>query len=79
MAAKYDPRTAKGWPLPYRRNCLEDDVGRITETFIAICDDIIDLQNDIKELKSKLAEIARSPAQSKKSEVSAKIEGQLDG
>ena len=75
MAAKYDPRTAKGWPLPYRRNCLEDDVGRITETFIAICDDIIDLQSDIKELKSKLAEIERSPAKSEKRSLWQRLKG----
>ena len=75
MAAKYDPRTAKGWPLPYRRNCLEDDVGRITETFIAICDDIIDLQNDIKELKSKLAEIERSPAKNEKRSLWQRLKG----
>lgn len=75
MAAKYDPRTAKGWPLPYRRNCLEDDVGRITETFNAICDDIIDLQNDIKELKSKVAEIARPLAKSEKRSLWQRLKG----
>ena len=75
MAAKYDPRTAKGWPLPYRHNCLEDDVGRITETFIAICDEVIDLQNDIKELKSRLAEIERSPAKSEKRSLWQRLKG----
>ena len=75
MAAKYDPRTAKGWPLPYRRNCLEDDVGRITETFNAICDDVIDLQNDVKELKSKVAEIARSPAKTEKRSFWQRLKG----
>lgn len=75
MAAKYDPRTAKGWPLPYRRNRLEDDVGRITETFIAICDDIIDLQNDIKELKSKVAEIERYPVKSEKRSLWQRLKG----
>ena len=75
MAAKYDPRTAKGWPLPYRRNCSEDDVGRITETFNAICDDVIDLQNDVKELKSKVAEIARSPAKTEKRSFWQRLKG----
>ena len=75
MAAKYDPRTVKGWPLPYIDNSLKDDVGRITETFIAICNDVIDLQYDVRELKSKVAEIARSPAKSKKAKSQAKIEG----
>ena len=75
MAAKYDPRTAKGWPLPYRRNCLEDDVGRITETFNAICDDVIDLQNDVEELKSKVAEIARSPAKTEKRSFWQRLKG----
>ncbi len=75
MSAKYDPRTAKGWPLPYRRNCLEDDVERIAKTFIAICDDIVDLQDDVKELKSKVAEIARSPAKSKKRSLWQRLKG----
>lgn len=75
MAAKYDPRTAKGWPLPYRHNCLEEDVGRITETFNAICDDIINLQNDIEELKNKLTEIARSPAKNEKRSLWQRLKG----
>ena len=75
MATKYDPRTAKGWPLPFRGNCLGDDVERIAETFNAICDDVIDLQNDIKELKSKVAEIARSPAKSEKRSLWQRLKG----
>ncbi len=71
MSAKYDPRTAKGWPLPYRHNDLKDDVGRIAETFNAICDDVIDLQEDIKQLKSKVTEIGMSLAKTE-NEVSGK-------
>ena len=32
MAAKYDDRTAKGWPLPAHGNRLYDDVDRLRET-----------------------------------------------
>lgn len=75
MSAKYDPRTAKGWPLPYRRNRLGDDVGRIAETFNAISDDVIDLQDDVEQLKIKVAEIARSLAKTKKRSRKQRLKG----
>ena len=36
MAAKYDDRTAKGWPLPHRGNRLYDDVERLREALTLI-------------------------------------------
>lgn len=36
MAAKFDDRTARGWPLPHRYNKLWDDVMRVREAFTLI-------------------------------------------
>ena len=36
MAAKYDDRTARGWPLPHQANRLYDDVERLREALTLI-------------------------------------------
>lgn len=46
MVAKYDDRTAKGWPLPHKGNRLYDDVVRLRETFTLIDQAITTIQDD---------------------------------